>query len=214
MQSIGILGGSFDPVHNGHLHIATQVQRLTHMEEIRFIPCKIPLLKPATQAATDDRFEMLNLAIAHHTTWYADDREIIRETPSYMIETLMSLRAEYPTTSLNLILGWDAFQDIFRWHQWAELIDYANFVVVNRAEVEATLDEELAAYVNRFLIDNPAAIVDHPFGKIALLSCTELPISSRSIREKIHNGEEFKSLVPEKVYQYIQDHHVYLNSHY
>ena len=79
MQSMGILGGSFDPIHNGHLHIATQVERLTHVDEIRFIPCKSPVLKPNTHASGEQRFEMLNLAIARHCAWVADDRELLRD---------------------------------------------------------------------------------------------------------------------------------------
>ncbi len=212
MQSMGILGGSFDPIHNGHMHIATQVERITHLEEIRFIPCKSPVLKAATIANADQRFEMLNIALSKHATWTADDRELLRNTPSYMIETLMSLRKDYPKTSLNLILGWDAFQELTHWHQWSHLIDYANLVVVNRAEVESTLSFELNNYVEEHCIQDPHQITSTKFGKIALLSCTELPISSSVIREKIRNGHDVSGLVPKSVWEYIQSHHVYFET--
>ena len=210
MQSLGILGGSFDPIHNGHLHIATQVERLTHLDEIRFIPCRLPILKEDTIANADQRFEMLNLALARRSTWYSDDRELVRETPSYMLDTLISLREEFHSASLNLILGWDSFQDLNRWHRWRELSDYANFVVVNRADVESTLSEELIEYVKSHRVFNANTLTDYKNGKIALLSCTELPISSREIREKLRLGEDVSNLVPANVLAYIHEHRLYI----
>ncbi|OGT06369.1 MAG: nicotinate (nicotinamide) nucleotide adenylyltransferase [Gammaproteobacteria bacterium GWF2_41_13] len=131
-QPIGILGGTFDPIHQGHLQIALIALQQLHLQKIHFIPCFQPPHRNQPIASPNDRLAMVKLAIGNNTAFNADDREIKRGNISYTIDTLKSLRQDYPDTPLCLIIGTDAFQELQQWHHWKELIDYAHLVVMYR----------------------------------------------------------------------------------
>lgn len=131
-KALGILGGTFDPIHQGHLGIAHAALLACQLTEIRFIPCKQPLLKNQAHASTEQRLAMLSIACKPYPNFVIDDREIKRDTPSYMVETLTSLRADYPTSALCLIIGIDAFIDLPQWYHWQQLIDLAHIIIPNR----------------------------------------------------------------------------------
>ena len=109
MHSIAIFGGTFDPIHNGHILTSLAIQKSFQFSSYRFIPCKVPAIKPASTASTEQRIHMLRLALKNYNQFEIDLREIKRDTPSYMVETLKSLRKDYPYASITLILGFDAF---------------------------------------------------------------------------------------------------------
>ena len=132
-KPIGILGGTFDPVHYGHLRTALELFQILNLAEIRFMPCQIPVHKDEVHADPKHRLAMLELALAGTPEFKVDHRELQRSTPSYMIETLISLRKEYPDTPLALIMGSDAFINLATWNSWQELTDYAHIVVAIRA---------------------------------------------------------------------------------
>lgn len=119
MYSIAIFGGSFDPIHNGHLQTSLAIQKYFNFDSYIFLPCKTPTLKPATVANSEQRIEMILRAINRYKqNFKLDLREIERTTPSYMVETLESFRAESPEASITLIIGYDAFISLSQWHQW------------------------------------------------------------------------------------------------
>src|SRR5277367_879058 len=129
-KPIGIFGGAFDPVHFGHLRAATEVAEHFSLETVYFVPCQVPVHKPSTLANAEHRLAMLQLAIANQKKFWVDDREIRRETPSYMVETLRSFREEVgPKTPLALILGLDALFGFTTWYHWQEIFDWAHLIV-------------------------------------------------------------------------------------
>jgi nicotinate-nucleotide adenylyltransferase len=130
--AIGLLGGTFNPIHNGHLRLALEIYERLSLTEVRLIPSAQPPHRTIPSVSSELRLEMVQAAIAGVTGLTADDRELQRDGPSYMIDTLISLRAEYPDNPLCLILGSDAFMNLNSWHQSAQIINLAHIIVVRR----------------------------------------------------------------------------------
>lgn len=151
---IGLLGGTFDPVHHGHLRIALEAKEALGLTEVRFIPCRQPPHRGDASATAQQRLDLLRLACGDMPGFAVDTRELERPGPSYMVDTLASLRAERGDEPLCLILGWDAFLGLPGWHRWQNLLDYAHLAVVQRPGstdrvgwVEPSLPIELARWV-------------------------------------------------------------------
>jgi nicotinate-nucleotide adenylyltransferase len=129
---IGIFGGTFDPVHYGHLRTAFEMLQALRFQEVRFIPCGDPPHRGTTFADAELRYRMVDVAIAEQAGFVSDDRELRRGGLSYSIDTLMGLREEFPDRSLGLIVGMDAFLGLAQWHRWDEILDVAHIVVAHR----------------------------------------------------------------------------------
>ena len=125
--------GTFDPPHYGHIYPVQQVQAMLDFERVIFLPCKSPVLKKNAIATTEQRLEMLALALAPYPSWTIDCREITRETPSFMVNTLESFRKEYgPTTALSLLMGADAFLELPQWHRWQDILALSHLIIMHR----------------------------------------------------------------------------------
>ena len=132
MSPIGVFGGTFDPIHFGHLRTAFEMLQALRFEEVRFIPCGTPPHRGETYANASQRLEMVRVAVDGQSGFVVDDRELQRDGPSYSIDTLKTLREEFPQRSLGLIVGMDAFLGLPRWHRWRELLDVAHIIVAHR----------------------------------------------------------------------------------
>lgn len=132
MRPIGIFGGMFDPIHYGHLRTAFELLQSLDLEEVRFIPCGDPPHRADTFADAAFRLHMVRLATMAEPGFTVDDRELRRQGPSYSVDTLASLRGEFPGRSLCLITGMDAFLGLPGWHRWDEILDFAHIVVAHR----------------------------------------------------------------------------------
>lgn len=129
---IGILGGTFDPVHFGHLRIALEAYEKYHLKQVRFMPCKLPVHKKAPIVSSQHRIAMLELAIKSQKDFILDTREITRNTPSYMIETLSDLKTEMPDQQFGLILGSTELTSFTKWRHWQEILKLAQLIVLPR----------------------------------------------------------------------------------
>lgn len=134
MKPIALLGGTFDPIHHGHIALAKAMLQEFACEEVRLIPSFIPPHRNLPIASAQDRLQMLKLAVRDNPKLIPDDREIHRKNISYMIDTLISLRQEFPDQVFILGMGIDAFAKFDHWHRWQELINYAHIAIVNREE--------------------------------------------------------------------------------
>ncbi|HHT0593141.1 TPA: nicotinate-nucleotide adenylyltransferase [Legionella anisa] len=210
MHSIAIFGGTFDPIHNGHLQASKFIQTHIKFDSYIFLPCKTPTIKPPTLANNEQRVEMLRLAIKEIPDFKLDLREIKRDTPSYMVETLESFRLEYPNASITLIIGYDAFLSLPRWHQWEKIITLANLLVINRKEyARQAVPEIMQIFLEKYRTRSKIELLNTQAGSVFLFDAGNYDISSTFIREEIEKGADVKNKLPQAVYQYIKDQGLY-----
>lgn len=207
---IGILGGSFDPIHYGHLHIAQALYQQLHLSEVRFIPCKNPVIDKKIYASVQQRLIMLQRALRHYPYFSIDERELHRTTPSYTIDTLTSLRLELDRTPLGLILGFDNLANLNHWHQWTELIRYAHLLIVSRPDHTETFNADIGAFVKKYQVSDPSMLSQQAAGFLFMTHVKPLPISATSIRNQIASGSYPTDLLPPTVLDYILEQKLYL----
>jgi len=211
-QLIVIFGGTFDPIHNGHLQLATDLTARLPLTEIRFLPCRQPLLKKTPQANAEQRLAMLNIALPA-PIFTVDKREIVRNTPSYMVTTLTSLRKELGQTPLALMLGMDAFITLPQWHQWQRLIELAHLIVINRPNYQIPQQEPLASFFAKHYLADQQHLTEQASGYIICQDLPPMHISSSQIRQQIVSGHTPKKYLPAEVWCYIQEAKLYAHTH-
>lgn len=210
MKPIGIFGGTFDPIHYGHLRTAIELQQILDLSEIRFVPCQTPVHKETVFASAEHRLNMLKLALQSTPDFVVDPREVYRDTPSYMIETLQSLKQEFPDTPLLLIMGSDAFSQLPTWHEWQSLIDYCHLLVVLRPGYRLELDTEMQNYYDKHKLMDASELEERQSGGIYVQTVTALDISATMIRTQIGAKLSPKFLLPDRVLDYIVEQNLYL----
>jgi nicotinate-nucleotide adenylyltransferase len=208
---IGILGGTFNPIHFGHLHLAEQLLSALDFEAIRLMPASIPAIKDRPIISADERAQMVKLAIAGHPKLAIDTRELERAGFSYSIDSLISLRqALGDKVSLCWLMGSDAFAKLNTWHRWSELLDYCHFVVVKRPHSEdLTWNPEIESLIKAHQTHDLSTLQNTAHGKILIQEIAALDISSTQIRQRIALHQDVSQLLPSAVWQYIQQHHLY-----
>lgn len=207
--TIGIFGGTFDPVHFGHLRPVLEVLEELDFAEIRLIPCHIPPHRAQPQLGSDRRLELLETAVADVPRLKVDDRELRRDGPSYSVDTLASLRREFPDTPLCLIVGMDSFLGLPSWHRWRELVDYAHLVVLDRPGSVMPETGELADWLAERRINTPQRLGTTAAGAVYFHPVTQLDISATKIRQLIADGREPRFLMPEAVWRRIEAEGLY-----
>jgi nicotinate-nucleotide adenylyltransferase len=210
---VGILGGTFDPIHFGHLRLAEELAQQLDCAEVRFIPAGRPWHRGAPGAPPAQRLEMVRRAIAGNPRFVLDEREVSRNSPGYMVETLSELRLEMGSEqSLCLLLGADAFLGLPAWHRWRELFALAHVVVAHRPGfllLREQMDSQLREELERRVSADPAALQALPGGRVMSWPITPLAISATAIRAEIKAGRNPRYLLPESVLDYIQTHQLY-----
>lgn len=209
MKPIGIFGGTFDPVHYGHLRSAFEMLQALDFEDVRFIPCNDPPHRGVTYASAEQRFRLVELAIEGQDGFIADDRELRRDGLSYTVDTLISLREEFPLRSLGLIVGMDAFLGLPGWHRWDEILGIAHIVVAHRPGWKApdmgVLGELISDYGTHRVRDLHTAIA----GRVHIHAVTQLEISSTEIRDLVAAGRDPRFLMPDAVRDEILNIEIY-----
>ncbi|WP_374088781.1 nicotinate-nucleotide adenylyltransferase [Methylomicrobium lacus] len=205
---IGIFGGTFDPVHYGHLRAVIEVGEIFNLDEVRLIPNKTPPHRLEPSVTSKMRLEMLRLATEKLPNLVIDTRELDREGPSYMVDTLRSLRGDFAEQPLLLFIGVDAFNGLTSWHRWPELFDLAHIVVLTRPGYLIRLENEF--FRGRQVLES-AELARHQAGKLMFQRITELDISASAIRKIIAERRDPRFLLPDVVIDYIHSHHLYQN---
>jgi nicotinate-nucleotide adenylyltransferase len=213
---IGILGGTFDPIHFGHLRLAEELAEVLNISQVRFIPAGQPPHRGQPRAATVHRLEMARRAVAGNPRFVLDAREIERDAPSYSVDTLAALRAELPpNASLVLFMGGDAFLGLTTWHEWRRLFDLAHIAVAHRpgyslASWEDALPDPLRPLLSTRRCEQAAEIAEKPAGRVFLHTITQLDISASQIRDRALRGKSLRYLLPDPVIDYINENHLYV----
>ena len=209
MRPIGIFGGTFDPIHYGHLRTAFEMLQALDLAEVRFIPSGDPPHRGHTYAAAAQRLKMVGLATAGQPGFVVDDRELERDGPSYTVETLTSLRAEHGGVPIGLILGMDAFLGLTAWHRWEEILGLAHIVVAHRPGWKAPdlgpLGDLIADFGTHRIDDLHATA----HGRVHIHAVTQLEISSSEIRDLVAAGRDPRFLMPDAVRNSIAESECY-----
>ena len=205
---IGILGGTFDPIHNGHLRTALDVMQAVGLDEVRFIPLHGPVHRDQPQASAELRLQMVEAAIAGEPGFVADDRELKRAGDSYTVDTLRELRQEFPDQPLLLLMGMDAFNGFPDWHKPDEILQLAHLVVMRRPG-ESQLSAAARQLLQRAEIRNDRRLNPDKAGGILLQTVTQLDISASLIRNLIKQDKTPRYLLPEAVLQIIHAEGLY-----
>lgn len=196
---IGVFGGTFAPIHNGHLRLAVAAREQLRLTEVRFVPAAQPPLRRAPAVRAARRLRWVRLAIAGQRALRVDDRELRRKGPSYTVDTLMSLRAEYPRTPLCLLLGQDAVRQLPRWREWRRLPELAHLVFFHRPGRPAPLPPPLARLLRGRRARSVAQLRARPAGLWWRCSMPPVPISASRVRQQLRRGVSVHGLVPEAV---------------
>lgn len=207
--ALGILGGTFDPVHHGHLRSAVEVREQLGLAEVRLVPSASPPHRAAPRASAEHRLAMLERALDGVPYLRADDRELRREGPSYMVDTLASFREEEPGRPLCLVIGQDAANGLDTWHRWRELFDLAHLVIMRRPDARADYAAELAGEVTRRETRSPGELLGRPAGGCIALPVTPLDISATAIRGLVAAGRSPAFLTPDPVIDYMRREGLY-----
>lgn len=208
-KKIGILGGTFDPVHIGHLRSALEVAQFMALDQLRLIPSARPPHREAPQVSAQDRLAMVELAVAGLPPLCVDDRELRRDKPSYSIDTLESLRAEVAADDqLFLILGWDAFCGLPTWHRWEALLEHCHILVLQRPDADSEAPETLRNLLAAHSVGDPLTL-EGPGGQISFIWQTPLAVSASQIRTLLASGRSARFLLPDAVLSYIHAHGLY-----
>lgn len=211
---VGLLGGTFNPVHVAHLRLAQELAQALGLGQVRFVPVGTPPHRDAPRVEARHRLEMVRLAIAGNPLFEVDDREIRRQGPSYTFDTLSELRADFGDRALCLLMGADAFAALTTWHRWEELFDLAHVVIAHRpgyplGELQASLGAPLRkAYLQRLVTDSGILGIA-PAGSVLTREITALDVSATGVRKMLAKGASARYLVPEPVLDYIDRNHLY-----
>ncbi|MGH8618709.1 MAG: nicotinate-nucleotide adenylyltransferase [Burkholderiales bacterium] len=212
---LGILGGTFDPIHYGHLRLAEELAEALKLAEVRLIPAGTPPHRAAPATAAQHRLAMAVLAILGNPRLAVDAREVRRSGPGYTIDTLTELRAEEGAQRpLVLLLGADAFLELATWHRWHELFGLAHIVIAHRPGFPTEtwpdrMPQPLAREYEKRLLKQALNIYTKPFGGIAALPIAALDISATMIRRALADGESPRYLLPDPVLDYIRANNLY-----
>ena len=209
-MSVALFGGTFNPVHHGHLRIAIELAELLEVNALRMIPCALPPHREALAVSAQQRMSMLQAAISKHPRLVADDIELRRDGPSYTIDTLRQIRAEIGSQMpLYLCLGIDVLNSLDSWHQWQQLTDYCHLIISARPEYRLPEHSALAEWINQHRCGNLEQLKQTSAGKLYVCGTSLLAISSTDIRDRISRGDAIDFLTPAAVVNYIQQHHLY-----
>jgi len=212
---IGILGGTFDPIHYGHLRLGEELGEALRLDEVRLLPSGTPPHRSAPAASSEHRLAMTRLAAQGNPRFRVDERESHRSGPGYMLDTLTSLRAEVgPTQALVLLLGADAFLELATWHRWHELFGLAHIAVAHRPGFpverwDEQMPHPLAREYSARLMQQPLAVHLSPAGGIVVAPFTALDISATALREMLRAGKSLRYLLPAAVLDYIRSNGLY-----
>ena len=206
---IGIFGGTFDPVHFGHLRAASEAKEALGLEQLWLLPAGQPPHRSNTFAAAEHRLAMLRLALEKHPDLRVDDREVRRAGHSYMVDTLREVRGQEGDVPLLLMIGQDAANALDTWHHWKELFSLAHIVIMRRPDSGHAYSAQLRQEMESRQVSDVRLLRNAPSGRVLPLEVTQLAISSTDIRSLVANGKNARFLLPDPVITYIQQNELY-----
>ncbi len=206
-----LFGGTFDPIHYGHLHPVEALAKQVGLQKVILLPNHVPPHRPQPEANPIQRLEMVRLAIQDNPLFTIDIRELERNTPSYTLDTLIALRQEMGSQQpLAFIIGQDSLLSINLWYGWNKLLDNCHLLVCSRPGYAADFnDPQMQAWLKQHRTEDPSQLRNSPHGYIYLADTPLINISATEIRQKLSAGNLCNELLPHAVFEYIRSHHLY-----
>ena len=204
---MGVFGGTFDPVHQGHLRTVASVQQQLDLTHVLFVPAARPRLRSAPIASATHRLEMLKRALASEPSFEVNDLELGRDGPSTTVLTLEALYHDYQETPICFILGIDAFLGFPQWHRWTELLGLAHFVVMSRPGT--VLPVERPTWWVRAETTDLSMVHRRRAGSVVMVEVPPMDVAASNIRERLRVGGDISHSVPKSVIDYITEHQLY-----
>jgi nicotinate-nucleotide adenylyltransferase len=213
LSPLGIFGGTFDPIHFGHLRLAEELGDSLGLESVRIVPARVPPHRASPRVTAEHRLEMTRLAVAGNPRFVLDDRECRREGPSFTVDTLQELRAELGARQpFCLLMGVDAFMLLTTWSRWRQLFDLGHIVIAHRPGFELKVEgmpDELGREVDARLTWDASRLRTRPAGVVLAHRIVGLEISGTAIRAGLREGRSQRYLLPDSVLDYIDQHALY-----
>ena len=207
--AIVIFGGTFDPIHYGHLRAAAEVKTIMGAVDFRLMPSGNPPHRETTTATAQQRLDMLKIALEAHPDLTIDEREVKRSGPSYMYDTLLSLRQDEPQSPIILVLGQDAANHFHQWHHWQEILHLCHLLIMTRPESTAEYPPSLTKEFSQREVTQAEKLCSAAVGYIFHTPITQLAISATHIRNLIASGQEARFLLPDDVINFIRFNNLY-----
>lgn len=209
-RAYAFMGGTFDPIHNGHLRSALELQQWLGIEQLALLPANAPVHRGMPARSAQQRLDMVRLAVEGEAGLIADSREVDSAEPSYSWLTLQSLRAELgDQTPLCMIMGMDAYLNLQSWHRWDEFLSLCHIIVMQRPGFHMNPNDAMYEFTQQHKVEQPDQLLALPCGRVILHELTPLGISATQIRQTIAEGRSPRYLMPDLVWQYIQDNRLY-----
>ena len=205
---IGLFGGTFDPIHLGHLRMALEVADALDLEQVRFIPNRVPPHRRQPLASGAERLAMIQAAIQGESRFIADDRELRLDRTSYTVHTLQALHQEFPNQSWAFIIGVDAFLQLPSWYEWQNLFNLTHFIVVGRPGYALNTSNE-TPWFQPYQVDSIADLTQRATGGVLPLGIQGFDISATQLRHLIAQGQSPRYLTPDPVWAMIQAQQLY-----
>ena len=209
MSHIGVLGGMFDPIHNGHVEVAKFASESLSLEMTKLIPCSIPNHRAEAISSADHRVAMLELAIKDYENLSIDPIEVYKDGISYSVDTLRELKAQNPESGIVFILGMDAFNNLNRWHKWEQLLQLCSLFVLARSGENVNYGIATEIDLLNRKVDSGETLLQKEAGSVFISEEFNCELSSTTVRSKLLLGEDLSQELNEKVYSYIKKHNLY-----
>lgn len=208
-QAIGFLGGSFDPIHNGHLLAAIEVAQSLQLKQLFLMPNHIAPHKAGSYCSARQRCEMIKLAVKDHQLLQIDERELSRNSTSYTIDTLKEIQAQNLNTPICFMMGLDSLINFDSWYQWQDILNYCHLVVCARPGYENTFNDTIQTLLNKHQTNNIDDLHQQLCGRIYFQASKQFDISSTQIRFNVKHHKSIKNLLPHSVCDYIKQFQLY-----
>ena len=203
---ICLFGGTFDPVHYGHLKPLNELQQYLAADAVHVLPASVPPHRPAPLASSEQRQTMLQLALREYPGFILDSRELERSGPSWTVLTLQSFRQQYPDASLCPVMGSDAFDGLSSWYHWQQIPQLANIIVIERAGMKTAKRPDWAT---EHLVRDVDSLRESKSSSILFVSLKGHDISATEIRQRMAHKLDVTGMLPDKVIDYIRQNGIY-----
>ena len=205
-----IFGGTFDPIHNGHLQTAAALVKELGISTLALMPSAVPPHRPQPDASPEQRLDMVNLASQYHKAFTVEDWELRQDRPSFTANTLSEFKTQFPDDTLLFVMGMDSLMSLYRWHHWRQLIECAHLVVMPRAGAPFNpKNDELKEFISVHLTRNKNALNTQSQGLLYIAETPMVDVSATELRKQLQQREKNLPL-PSNVYNYIRQHQLYL----